>query len=182
MTTGTKIAIGVGVVGAGAAFVIWQGPIYAWWKNHFHASGVGRVPPRGAAVDAITGTVSISERDPFAEPQLATLPILPDLQIPSPLPMGTFPEPPAGIGVIIAAGATLRGSPPAPLPPPPPPVPLATSVGTLYVPPTITQSQAYAKVNDLAAIYASTERPEDDTSMPVVSAPLAVARSGRGHF
>jgi hypothetical protein len=179
VNTGTAIAIGVGVAGVGA--VAW----YMHSRKHnaalYPGGQIPTLPPPGigAAVDPFVAAGPMF--DPFYAPVLATFPSLPTPPPPPPLPLGVFPPPPVGIAVAAVAGAVMRGSPSPPPPPPPPPIPVATSVGTLYFPPSVTQSQAQAKVDDLAAIYASTERPEDDTSYtPPVA--VALARSGRGHF
>jgi hypothetical protein len=179
MTTGTAIAIGVGVAGVGA--VAWY--MHSRKRNAalYPGGQIPTLPPPdiGAAVDPFVAAGPMI--DPFTSPQIATLPAYRPPPTPMPLPLGVFPPPPVGIAVAAVAGAVMRGSPSPPPPPPPPPIPVATSVGTLYFPPGISQDQAYAKVNDLAAIYASTERPEDDTSYtPPVA--VALARSGRGHF
>lgn len=157
MTTGTAIAIGVGVVGVGAALVIWQKKRNA---ALFPGGVAPMMPPRSPLADVYSyfaPTPAPNSAD--LAPPIVTLPALPAPPPPPPLPLGVSPGVPAGIGVIVAAAAPMIGSPPAPPPPPPPPIPVATSVGTLYFPPTVTQQQAQAKVSDLAAIYAVTSLP-----------------------
>lgn len=150
MTTGTKIVVGVAAAGAG--FVVWRFWGARWWSQHRGTLGFGgaRVPP-----------MPPPGSDPLTNPAIATLPILPELVIPPPRPIGQTEDFPPGFGVVASAGQAMRGAPPPPPPPPPPPIEVSTSVGNLWVPPTISQQQALDKVADLKAIYASTERPEE---------------------